>query len=240
MYHIKTGTLAGLLALSAGPVVAQGGAWTYEGSFYLFAAETTLNVGGIEGELSFSDALDNLEFAGMGAFTASNGQWTFIADLMYFNLGFENSTPGDAFSRLDTSSKTTVFNALALYKMRDASSYSFHLGGGFRYFNTDTTLRLRPGTQPGTTVGDDNSWTDPIVAAMGRFELSDTWSTTISADYGNFVNDRETYQFTVTFDYEFAENWTARAGYRYLNVDNDDDDFRLEQSGPVLGVSYRF
>nr|WP_282130193.1 outer membrane beta-barrel protein [Roseobacter litoralis] len=54
------------------------------------------------------------------------------------------------------------------------------------------------------------------------------------------MNDRETYQFTVTFDYEFAENWTARAGYRYLNVDNDDDDFQLEQTGPVLGVSYRF
>ena len=240
MHHIKGGTLAGLLALAAGPVAAQGNAWTYEGSLYLFAAETTINTGGVEGKLSFSDALDNLEFAGMGAFSASNGQWTFIADLMYFNLGFENSTPDDAFSQIDTSSKTTVFNAVALYKVHQASNYSLHLGGGLRYFKTDTTLRLRPGTEPGKTVGDDNSWTDPVIAALGRFELSDKWSTTVTADYGSFVNDRETYQFTLTLNYEFAENWTARAGYRYLNVDNDRDDFRSEQSGPVLGVSYRF
>lgn len=240
MHHLKTSTLAGILALAAGTATAQGNVWSYEGSLYLFASETTINAGGVEGELSFSQALENLDLAGMGAFSASNGQWTFIADLMYFDLGFENDTPGDAFSRVDTSSKTTVFSAVALYKVREASTYSLHLGGGFRYFNTDTTLRLQPGTEPGTTVGDDNSWTDPVIAALGRFELSDKWSTTVSADYGSFIDDRETYQFTLTFNYELTENWTARAGYRYLNVDNDDDDYRLQQSGPLLGVSYRF
>ena len=240
MKHLTSSAAAAVLVLSAGTSYAQGNAWTYEGSFYLFAAETKLNAGGVAGELSFSDALDNLEFAAMGALSASNGQWTLIADLMYFNLGFENDTPGDAFSGLDTSSKTTVLNALALYKVHHTRTYSLHLGGGLRYFNTDTTLKLRAGTEPEKTAGDDNSWTDPIIAAMGRFKLSDKWSTTVSADYGNFIDDRETYQFTLTFDYALADNWTARAGYRYLNVDNDGDDFRLQQSGPVLGVSYRF
>ena len=85
-----------------------------------------------------------------------------------------------------------------------------------------------------------DSWTDPVVAARGRFQLSDKWSATLFADYGSFVNDRKTYQGLVVFNYDFAESWSARFGYRYVKVKNDDEDFRFRQSGPVLGVSYKF
>lgn len=240
MRRIKNCLLAGLLALVGTSATAQSNLWSYQGSFYMFAAETKLDAGGISGELSFSDALDNLDFAAMAAFSASNGQWTFIADLMYFDLGFRNNTPGPAYSSLDTDSKTTIFNALALYNVQETPTYSLHLGAGVRYFDTDTTLTLRPGAQPQRQVSSKDSWTDPVVAALGRFKLSDQWSTTVAADYGSFVSDRETYQFTLTFDYEFSENWVARFGYRYVNVENDDNDFRFRQSGPLVGVSYKF
>ncbi|MDJ0992924.1 MAG: hypothetical protein QNI90_05075 [Dinoroseobacter sp.] len=214
--------------------------WEFEGSLYLFAAETTLGKGDLEGTLSFSDALENLDFAAMAAFAASNGQWTFIADVMHFDLSFENDTDGVLFTGLDTDSVTTLFNGLALYRVQETPRYSLDLGGGFRYFKTDTTLALRPGLLPGRSVRNDDSWTDPVLAAIGRFELSEKWTSTIAADYGSFVSDRETYQLTVSLGYRFAENWTARLGYRYVNVENDEDDFRFEQSGPLLGVNYRF
>ena len=232
--------VASCAAALAGPAAAQGTPWSYTATFYVFAAETNVTVGNLEGQLSFSDALDNLDFAGMAAVTASNDTWTFIGDLMYFNLGFENDTPGPAFSRLDTDTKTTILSAYALYRVYETPTASFDAGIGLRYFDTDTTLTLQPGRLSRRSVSDDMSWTDPVIAARAHFNFSDAWSTTLSADYGSFVSDRETYQATLTVNYEFADNWFARFGYRYVNVDNDGEDFRFEQSGPVLGVTYRF
>lgn len=232
--------LAFCLALAGAPALAQSDEWTVEGSLYVFAADTTVSADGNEGELSFSDVLDNLDAAAMGTLTASKGRWSFIADVMYSNLGFENSTPGDAFSRLDTDSKTTIFSAAALYRVHEAPGVSLDLGGGLRHFITDTELTLQAGLLPQQRIREKDSWTDPVVAARGRLQLSDKWSATLFADYGSFVNDRKTYQGLVVFNYEFAESWSASLGYRYVNVKNDDEDFRFEQSGPVLGVSYKF
>ncbi|WP_282022447.1 hypothetical protein [Ruegeria faecimaris] len=40
----------------------------------------------------FGDALENLDFAYMGAFAASNGKWSFLTDYMYTDLSFGNET----------------------------------------------------------------------------------------------------------------------------------------------------
>ncbi|MEX0337485.1 MAG: outer membrane protein, partial [Arenibacterium sp.] len=82
--------------------------------------------------------------------------------------------------------------------------------------------------------------TDAVIGGLGHFTLSEKWRATLAADYGGFSSSRETYQITVTFDYAFADNWSARFGYRHLNIDNRSEDFRAELSGPVIGVSYRF
>lgn len=159
---------------------------------------------------------------------------------MYLDLTFDNPTPGNLLSGLETNASMTVFTGVALYEVVETPTSSISLGGGFRYFDTDTTLTLRPGTQPQRQVNRNGSWTDPIIAAFGQFQLSDKWRATVAADYGGFGNNRETYQITATFDYTFADNWSARFGYRHLKVDNRSDDFRAELSGPVIGVSYRF
>lgn len=231
-----------LLASASTPVAAQSNDWVFEGSLYLFAAETDVTLGDNKGTLSFSDALDNLDFAGMAAVKATNNKWTFIGDLMYFNLGFENDLSGPVFSELDTDQKNTIFTGYALYRVYETPSTIIDLGGGFRYFRTETNLTLRSDITSTRRAGTDDNWTDPILAAHARFKLSDTWSTMLAVDYGSFIDDRETYSATLTFDYEFNENWVGRIGYRYISVeDNDQDlDFRFEQSGPVIGVTYRF
>ena len=242
---MKTLGLSGFtvaLALAGNVAVAQASDWSYEGSFYLFAAETDVTIGDRKGTLSFSDALDNLDFAAMAAFVATNQQWTFIADLNYFNLGFENDLRGVLFDEADTDQRNTVFTAVALYRVHETPTFLLDLGGGFRYFDTDTTISLRGGLLGPRSLSEDDNWTDAILAAHARFTISDKWSAMLALDYGSFVSDRETYQVTATIDYAITDQWIARAGYRYLNVENDGGsaDFRFEQSGPVLGISYRF
>ena len=59
------------LAVIASPCTAYAGEWKYAATIYLFTPETTTAIGGVETTLSFSDALDNLDFAFMGAFEAT-------------------------------------------------------------------------------------------------------------------------------------------------------------------------
>ena len=178
----------------------------------------------------------------MGAFSASNQKWTFVADIMYFNLGFSDRRSSLLVNKVKADLKATLFSGYALYRIYDTPTGHVNLGGGFRYFDVDTKLSLNGGLLDGQSSSVDGSWTNPVVAVQARFELSDKWQTSFAADYGSFKNNRKTYQLTWTLDYSFADNWLAHAGYRYIRVENDRgaQDFRFEQSGPVLGVTYQF
>lgn len=70
---------AALSASMATAASAQQSDWSYEATIYLFMPETETSLGTpmgtLDGTLSFSDALENLDFAFMGAFSATNGRW---------------------------------------------------------------------------------------------------------------------------------------------------------------------
>lgn len=229
-------------ALVSAPAFAQGDDWTFEGNFYLFAAETTTGIGNAEATLSFGDALENLDFAFLTAFSASKGPWTFIADYMLFDLSFESGTPGTDFSEAAASVKTQTFTGTGLYNVHSINRTKFDIGGGFRWFSTETKLDLSAGTSPATSRTEDDSWVDPIVAARVRFDIAENWTGSALIDYGGFIDDRDTWQFLLVANYALNDNWVARFGYRYFNVENDEDgqDYSYEQSGPVIGIAYRF
>jgi opacity protein-like surface antigen len=228
--------------LAGSASVAQAENWEFEGNFYLFAAETTTGIGDQETTLSFGDALENLDVAFMAALSASKGRWSFIADYMLTDLSFESGTPGPDYSGAQVSVKTQIFTGVGLYNVHDVGNMKFDVGGGLRWFKTDTTLRLRPGNSPGVSRGEDDDWIDPILAARARFDIAENWTGTAVVDWGGFVDDRETWQVLLTANWEFSENWIARFGYRYISVENDEDgqNYSFEQSGPVVGISYRF
>lgn len=230
-----------IFALASMPSAAQSNEWKFEGNFYLFTAETKTGVGGNEGTLSFSDALENLDMAFMAAFSATKGRLSFIADYMLTDLSFSSSVPGPSFSGARLSAKTQILTGVGLYNVYEENGTAIDLGGGFRWFDTDTTLNLRAGDLPAASRTENDSWVDPIVAARLRKQFNEQWSGTAVVDYGG-VNDRETWQVLLTANYEFRENWVARFGYRYINVDNDEDgqDYTFEQSGPVIGIAYKF
>lgn len=233
---------ASALAVMLSSTFAQAESWEFQGSFYLFAADTTTGIGDQEAELSFGDALENLDVAFMAAFSAQRGRWSFLADYMLTDLSFGSPTAGTDFSGIDASVKTQILSGVGLYELRNTKRASFDVGGGFRWFSTDTVLNLLPGTSPGQLLADDDDWTDPIIAARARFDIANDWTGMVYADWGGFVDDRETWQVLLTANWEFSRNWLAHFGYRYISVENNEDglDYSFEQSGPVIGVSYRF
>jgi hypothetical protein len=220
---------------------AQAQEWTYNASFYLFAAETDTGFGGREATLSFSDALDNLDVAAMGTFEANNGQWGVIVDYMLTDLSFGNSTPGANFGDLNTSAKTQILTAALSYRLYDTGTFQTDVTAGARWFDTKTTLELTPGLLPGRKTRFSDSWIDPIVGFRTRMEFGGNWSGTAVADVGG-LNDRRTWQVVLTANYAINENWQARFGYRYIDIRNDDDDqdYVFKQSGPIFGLTYSF
>ncbi|MTI02186.1 outer membrane protein [Roseibium sp. RKSG952] len=239
-------TAAGLFASLATSVSAQKSDWSYEATIYLFMPETNTSLstpaGTVDGTLSFPDALQNLDLAFMGAFSATNGRWLILLDYNYTDLSFSNSTPGPATSGLETSFTTQYLSGYLGYRVYEAPTVDVDVVGGFRWFDTDTTFTLEPSTAPGRTTTADNSRTDPVIGARARVQLSDKWTGSGFVDYGGFRSGSETWQVLLTADYAINDRWLIRGGYRYISFDHeiDGNDFTFDQSGPVLGATYRF
>ena len=239
---LKTLAISALLALQSVPSMAQDAGWNFDATLYLFTPETKTGIGGREGTLSFSDALDNLDMAFMGAFAASNGRWSVLADYMLTDLSFGNTTPGPAFSGLNTSLKTQILNGYVAYRFFEDSNVSVDFAGGFRWFDTRTNLTLLPGLAPGNTRSVQENWVDPVVGIRTTFRMSEKWSGTVFADYGGFSSDSETWQVLLLANYAFNDRWIGRIGYRQISVDHDVNGtaFSFDQSGPMIGITYRF
>ncbi|WP_380058957.1 porin family protein (plasmid) [Falsihalocynthiibacter sp. SS001] len=233
--------LVGLMATSSA-AMAQASDWQYGATVYLFTPETTVSVGDVEGSLDFSDALKNLDMAFMGAFDAHNGTWGLLADYMLTDLTFEQATPGADYSGLSTSLKTQILNGYLTYRAYEEPTVSIDVAAGFRLFDTRTKLTLSSGTATGGSSSVSDNWADPVIGARANFQMSEKWSGTAFADYGGFSSDSTTWQVLLTLDYQFDENWAGRLGYRKISVDHkiNGSDFKYEQSGPLLGVTYKF
>ncbi len=231
-------------SITAGQALSE--EWSYRASVYLFLPETQTGLdtpaGSVEATLSFKDALENLNVAFMGAFSASRGPWTLVTDYNFTDLTFSNATPGPAYSGLDADLKTQFLSAYALYQVRDSADMRVDVGAGLRWFSTDTRLTLQPGTSPQEVRSTDQSWVDPLIAARIRVPLSDRWNFMGMVDYGGFRSGSETWQVLATVEYSFANNWNVVGGYRYISFDHevDNGDYSFSQSGPLLGVTYEF
>lgn len=238
--------IGAILAMSTSPAFAQQGNWNYEATVYLFMPETKTSIssptGSLDGSLSFSDALSNLDFAFMGAFGASNGRWSVLGDYMYTDLSFGNATPGAAFGNLNSELSTQILNGYVAYRFYENAVAQIDVAGGFRWFSTETNLTLTPGLAAGRSSSVDDDWVDPVIGVRARVALSDRWASTAFFDYGGFSSGSETWQALITADYALNENWLLRGGYRYISVDHttNGNNFEFSQSGLMFGATYRF
>lgn len=96
---MKTAVVANVFALVAPAASAED--WRYSLTTYLWTTKTGISAeaptgGAVEGELSFIDALKDLDFAFMGAFEARRGKLSLFSDAMYFKLSPTNTLPGGA------------------------------------------------------------------------------------------------------------------------------------------------
>lgn len=237
-----TSVVASVLAFTGTSAIADQNTWDFRAYLYLWAPELGgTTVTGQSMTLSFSDLLDNLDFALMGALEANRGPLSLLGDFQYLDLSSsQNAAVGPGIpATADAAVKGFVFTGTAGYDFKHGQAGQLVGFGGFRYLGMDTTANI---SVPGGSqrVSGKLSNTDAIVGIRGIQPLSEKWSLSYMADVGAGKSEL-TWQAGFTFDYKI-NNWNLSVGYRHLawKIDNSPVVSDLSFSGPIIGAKFVF
>jgi hypothetical protein len=228
--------------------------WQFSAAIYLWGADISgQTVGGSEVEVGFSDLVDNLEMAFMGAFAARKNNWSFLTDVIYLDLGVDNtadlSVPVGPIQVPVTTSTELDLQGLILQFAGGYSLYSegksrLDLIGGARYLDLDTGLFLELqslGPGQSRTFSDSLTAWDGIVGLKGNASLGERWFLPYYLDVGA-GQSKLTWQATAGIGFRAGQVWDLALVYRHLEWDLDStrliDDISF--SGPTLGVIFRW
>jgi opacity protein-like surface antigen len=234
------------LALLSPPAFAQNG-WDFSASLYGFLPETRTDIitpiGSVSTALSFKDSVGFLNSAFAASFEARNGRFGIIGDYLSFGLDASTETPrGVVFANAGLDMDWTTYSLYLAYRVQETSQTSFDLGIGARVIDVDFDINLTGGAARDRTIDRGNSDVYPLLAARINYAFSPDWSAMASLDGGTNGDGDNTLQAQFLVNYAVNENFMLQGGWRYfdanLNVRNTDID--ISQSGPLIGVTYRF
>lgn len=219
--------------------------WQFGGEVYLWGAALDLRPQrGDDIKITFSDLIDNLDFAFMGTLGARKGKWSLLADIIYLDLSDDTSGEVELLgiipikTSLDAKVKAWVVTAGGGYTVLETDKFSLDLLGGARYLSFNSTIKLRVGPLRPRIKPNVSSW-DGIIGMRGKADLSNKWYLSYYLDGGTGDTDF-TWQGKAGLNYKFNKV-DAVLGYRYLdyNVNGKEiDDFDL--NGPYAGVKFPF
>ena len=237
---------------------AESDTWQYEVTPYILAAGLN-GKAGIRGvtsdvDMSFSDILDNLKGGFMGLFTAQKGRWSYGLEGVYFKLEDEGTkSVSGPFGQvtvngaLELTSKLYVYQGTVGYRVLDDTT-KVDLLGALRYTKLDADANVKITTNPGiifpgnsTSASGSESWTDAVVGVRAIHPVSDNVALVGYADVGAGGSDL-TWQVIAGLNWEFKKDFIAKAGYRVLDWDyeNDGTVWDMQSSGMYLGLGIRF
>ncbi|MCV2879363.1 hypothetical protein OE699_10890 [Sedimentimonas flavescens] len=223
--------------------------WQWQATPYAWMSGLKGNVGTVAGlpptevDIPFRDILDDLDFAGMFMASARNDPWVFYLDSTYVKTSTTEALGGVVFDSIGIRSKTTTF-ALAAGRTV-ASSPKGHLDAyvGARAWWLSNSFKLR-GVNGGTTSQTEKaSWVNPLIGVAGRYRADDRWTLFGALEVGGFgVGADSEWSVLAGATYSVSDSFGVSMGWRHMEVDYDKGGvlFDVEQSGPVLGATFRF
>lgn len=267
----KARSIASILGISAalcvgavGPVAAQtgGDGWQFEFTPYFWALgmEGDVQIGQtptIGVDASFTDILDVLDFALMGALEARNDRWGILLDGVYGKLSDSatatrtGSGPvGESLTvGADATLELKILAAALAYRVSDGATMVDAIGG-LRYTKVDVDAKVDaslfgpvgPGDQRVVPRKGSQSWTDPYIGVRLLHPVSDRWTLMGYLDAGGFdVGSKSTFQAIAGANYDFSKTMVGKFGFRYLTVDYDDGAlYDMDITGLYVGVGFRF
>ncbi|WP_295582352.1 hypothetical protein [uncultured Lamprocystis sp.] len=206
-------------------------------------------------EIGPNDYLSNLQFALMLSGEARKGLWSVYTDIIYLDLGNQDSRirtvrglRGESLTNVahqaETSLDGTVWTLGGGYTLAHGAWGHVDLLAGFRYLGLDTEFKWQLAgsygllDRTGKVSKNREDWVG-LVGAKGEILFGDTrWFMPYYLDVGT-GSSSWTWQALVGVGYRF-EWGDATLALRSLSYDFDEDDSNLRFTGPALGVTFRW
>jgi hypothetical protein len=236
-----------LVIFGALPVMASNDSdWNRSIAFYLWLADTEVDaiqdgtsVGG--GTVEFEDLVDKTEFgyAILGEIGPAERPWSVFADLAYFELA-DNAGLDGLDIKLDV--EATILDLAGVYSPASKGG-NFGLYAGIRYLSIDTEIGLTLPDGNTDNFGVDDSYTDALIGARIRTDLTDRWSLKFRGDTS--AGDTEyTFQAECLFGYRTGKtkNKQLLFGYRYRETEIEEGGLTQEivTAGPIAAFRIDF
>lgn len=216
---------------------AQDAAWQFKLTPYVWAMGLDGDVGthGVTApvDVKFTDAVKDLDLAGMLSGEANNGTWGILVDGAYLKLSDDANT---AIGNVDAEVEEWILQGAAVYCVSKTEKTVVDAGVGARFMNLDTDINT-----PIEDVEDTEAWGDPLLVARVRQQFATKCYGVLMGDIGGFgVASDLTWQLTAAAGYSFTDTISMLLGYRYLDYDYENDGFSFDvaTSGLALGVQF--
>lgn len=225
--------------------------WQVGVAAYLWAPSLSGTVGvgplpPVDIDASFSDLLDNLDFAFMAVAEARYDRFGIFGDLLYTKLTVDGSGPLGIGSASLTN-QLIVGTLMAEYRVIEQGNSSVDLMAGARIWGVtadfDVKVAFPPGPTLGTSGSGDKYWVDPMIGVKSRLQGASPWYFTGWAMIGGFgVSSDIDWDLFGGVGYEFSDRFSLVGGYRGVGVDYSDGSFEFDiiQHGPIFGGVFRF
>jgi len=245
-------TCPAILVTLCATTIAEAKDWTHTITPYVWASgmDGTTAIGPVEADvdLSFGDILDNLDIGGMVSYRGErDDRLVVMVDVIYMDLSADKTHgEGPIQVSAEVELQQTALEADVGYRLTDhVITYA-----GLRYNDISadlTVVRTGPGPGETRTPSVSESWTDPIIGAIGELPLSEAWSLSLRGDMGGFgMGSDFAWQATGAVNWKATELINVVGGYRYIHMDYDDGSgagyfkYDMGLSGPFLGVGFTF
>ncbi|WP_415407948.1 hypothetical protein ACLHDG_05285 [Sulfurovum sp. CS9] len=230
------------------PVVEETSGWQNELTIYgwlpTINMDTRWGSGSSDTSDMMPDIIDNLKMVFIGTYAARYDKWSFVADVMYIDLG-DSETGTHTFPGGETVEATVEMDIKSLlvstgvgYNIVQTDNNILDVVAGVRYMDLEVDLSSDLPRHPGKSASEDIL--DGIIGLRGAYNFNENWYMPYYADIG--TGDSElTYQLFAGVGYRY--DWgDVKLGYRYIGYEMDDDKIidNLDLSGAVLGVSFKF
>jgi hypothetical protein len=240
------GTAFGLVLLLAGtPAHSGDDKWGYSIEPYLWGPgiDGTLGIGGRDTDVdaSLSDLVKFVDLTGSLRFEASTERWGAYGDVWFVDLSSDSEKyllGGLVEVKDDIDMNLVISEAGGIYRISEPLNIYF----GVRVQDIETKISFQ--TPLGTREAkNDTTITDPIVGVnfQPTFGKRKRWGLGLRGDIGAGDSD-VTWLAQILGTHRFSRHWYGAVGYRHLQTDYSDDDFKYDiaLNGFGIGAAYRW
>lgn len=238
------------LLVSTVPSIASAGEWETSLTPYLWMAGLKGTVGAFPGlppaevDASFKDdILGNINLAFMMAAETRKDRVGLLMDLAYVDVEDSAALRGVIYDSASLQAKLWLFTFLGEYRLQESDQGFLDVVAGAKYISWENIIRLSNAGATRELSGKDD-WFDLVVGIKGSHAFGDSpWFINGALLGGGFgIASDSLWDLSVSLGYQWTETFSTTLGYRYLDIDYEDDGFLVDLAldGAVIGFHWNW